>query len=485
MNIFGIVLGVNLLFLLFRIAYIIYYPVDLSPEEAQYWDWSRHLDLSYYSKPPMVAYLNFLSTHLLGNTELGVRITPVVMGFVLSLGVFFFMKELFGDKVALVASTLPHILVGTSINFLLMTTDAPLVFFWGLTVMSIYFAVETNRISLWLVVGILAGLSFLSKYPAVFLLPLTLLYMFLVRKELLIDTKPYISLIPAFVLSLPVLVWNYQMDFVSFKHVSGLASKQASFPNFSSFLEYVGGQLLLLSLFPFFFMAYGWYRSIQEKDKRLLLLTVYSLPVFLFFALLSLRKTVYANWAGFGYFTGILLASVFFYRAWRRLPFLTASVAGFCLFLFVLLHFTPIFDFIKLRNLLPSNKDPVKIMVGWEKLGREVSKFYRENQFIFSDRYQISAELAFYTEGNPRTFVYHTGRMTQYYFWNRGLNRYKGKDAIFVTQWGINEQIAQDFASYELLGEVDITWRGKIVKRFYIYRMKQFSGKFSEQPTGF
>ncbi|MGC8852877.1 MAG: glycoside hydrolase, partial [Hydrogenobacter sp.] len=59
----------NLLLIIFRILYVLYYPVDLSPEEAQYWDWSRHLDLSYYSKPPMVGYLNFLTTKLLGNTE--------------------------------------------------------------------------------------------------------------------------------------------------------------------------------------------------------------------------------------------------------------------------------------------------------------------------------------------------------------------------------------------------------------------------------
>jgi len=71
MNPLVLAVGINLLFLIFRILYVLLYPVDLSPEEAQYWDWSRRLDLSYYSKPPMVAYLNALSTAVLGNTELG------------------------------------------------------------------------------------------------------------------------------------------------------------------------------------------------------------------------------------------------------------------------------------------------------------------------------------------------------------------------------------------------------------------------------
>src|SRR5438045_6069003 len=32
-------------------------PLDLAADEAHYWDWSRHLDWSYYSKGPLVALL--------------------------------------------------------------------------------------------------------------------------------------------------------------------------------------------------------------------------------------------------------------------------------------------------------------------------------------------------------------------------------------------------------------------------------------------
>jgi hypothetical protein len=92
------VLGFNLLLFIFRVFYVLYSPLDLTPEEAQYWDWSRHLDLSYYSKPPMVAYANFLTTSLLGNTELAVRITPIVLSFLMSIFTYFFAKKLFDEK---------------------------------------------------------------------------------------------------------------------------------------------------------------------------------------------------------------------------------------------------------------------------------------------------------------------------------------------------------------------------------------------------
>ena len=61
---------------LIRVALILYGPVDLSGDEAQYWDWSRHLDWSYYSKGPGVAVAIRLGTALLGNTVLGVRAQP-------------------------------------------------------------------------------------------------------------------------------------------------------------------------------------------------------------------------------------------------------------------------------------------------------------------------------------------------------------------------------------------------------------------------
>ena len=50
----ALILGVAAL----RLVYLAHdCPLDLAPDEAHYWDWSRHLDSSYYSKGPLVAYL--------------------------------------------------------------------------------------------------------------------------------------------------------------------------------------------------------------------------------------------------------------------------------------------------------------------------------------------------------------------------------------------------------------------------------------------
>ncbi|ADC88830.1 glycosyl transferase family 39 [Thermocrinis albus DSM 14484] len=463
----------------FRILYVIFYPLDLFPEEAQYWDWSRDLDLSYYSKPPMVAYLNFISRTILGNTEIAVRVWPIFFSFLLSVFTYIFVKRLFDEKTALVASVIPQLSVGFSVNSLLMTTDAPFLFFWSLSVMTIYHASEKNSLRLWLLAGFLAGLAFLSKYPAVFLLPCTLLYLLLYRRNVLLSYKPYVALLPAFFLATPVIYWNMKHGMVSFLHVSTLATKGGG-SVWEHILEYLGGQMLILSVIPFFFMLMGWLKG--WKNSTTAFLSLYSLPVFLFFSMLSLHKRVEANWPGFAYFTGSILASYHLARSRWLVPSF-----GLSLFLFLFLHFTPLLDVVGLRKILPPQRDPTKMGVGWSLLGDEVSRLYTGEEMVFSPQYQISAELAFYTKGNPRTFCVNLGRrMNQYDLWREGMKNYVGKDAIFVDLKPIDSRVLSGFEGIIEERSLVVKWRGEEVRRFYIYKLRKFNGHMEESmPEGY
>src|SRR3954451_13425320 len=55
-------------------------PIDLSGDEAQYWDWSRQLDLSYYSKGPLVAYIIRASCAIFGDNMPAVRYPALLLG---------------------------------------------------------------------------------------------------------------------------------------------------------------------------------------------------------------------------------------------------------------------------------------------------------------------------------------------------------------------------------------------------------------------
>ena len=53
-------------------------PLELYPDEAQYWLWSRIPSFGYYSKPPMVAWAIWASTAFGGDAEPWVRLPAVL-----------------------------------------------------------------------------------------------------------------------------------------------------------------------------------------------------------------------------------------------------------------------------------------------------------------------------------------------------------------------------------------------------------------------
>ena len=118
---------------LFRIYYIQYGPLDLGPDEAHYWDWSRRLDMSYYSKGPMIAYLIFFGTSLFGDTVFGVRILAVVFSALSSVFLYMLGKRIYDEQVGLYSAMLLQIIPLFSTFGIIFTIDSPFIFFWTLS----------------------------------------------------------------------------------------------------------------------------------------------------------------------------------------------------------------------------------------------------------------------------------------------------------------------------------------------------------------
>jgi hypothetical protein len=62
-----------------RLVWLVVQPADLYPDEAQYWFWSLHPALGYYSKPPLVAWLIALTTNALGDSEFAIRLSAPLL----------------------------------------------------------------------------------------------------------------------------------------------------------------------------------------------------------------------------------------------------------------------------------------------------------------------------------------------------------------------------------------------------------------------
>src|SRR5689334_10833331 len=139
---FGYVFIVALL--LFRLGYIASGVIDLTKDEAYQWLWSKHLALSYYSKPPGIALIQFAGTSLWGDTQFGVRFFSPVFAAILSFVMLRFMAREVGARqgflLLLIITSAPLMSVGT----VLMTIDPPLVVCWTLAMIAGWRALQPD-----------------------------------------------------------------------------------------------------------------------------------------------------------------------------------------------------------------------------------------------------------------------------------------------------------------------------------------------------
>ncbi|MCF8337436.1 MAG: hypothetical protein K9I74_05580 [Bacteroidales bacterium] len=282
---------------------------------------------------------------------------------------------------------------------------------------------------------------------------------------------------------LPVLIWNYANDFVSFKHVFHLSGATQSYSlseMLSNVGEYLGGQLLVLSPFYIFLIIITVHSFTKERKQKLSLMgTRYLiLPVVFIWVIFSLiaLKNIEANWLIFSYGAiPILLANYFFLDfpvKWK------AVVISTTVLLQIMMLNPSILDQWGLRKLYPPEFDTLHRFAGWKELGENVTELNRnagDKIFIFSDNYHIASELAFYVKGQPQTYCINLGRrMNQFDLWP-GIKQFENKNyhAIYVSY---------DQAPDSLLNAFSVTkkhiynrkYREKYQQEMYIYVFKDF-----------
>ena len=212
------VVTISIVAYLFILKLIFVGYVNLIPEEGYYWNYAQHLDIGYLDHPPMVAWLIWVSTSILGRSEVSVRLPAFLCWIVAAIFMFRLTHNLYGKLAAfgsiLLLSLLP---IYFGLGFF-MTPDAPLVAAW---VGCLYFLeralIGGNR-SAWWWAGICLGLGMLSKYSIALLGFATLIFVLIDRqsRRWLFRAEPYTAAMISAILFSPVLLWNFQNSWMSF-----------------------------------------------------------------------------------------------------------------------------------------------------------------------------------------------------------------------------------------------------------------------------
>jgi hypothetical protein len=145
---------------------------DLRTDEAYYWTLSKEYVLSYLDHPPMVAWMVRFGTAIFGDTNFGARFGGLLAIWVAVAILGDIVWRLTRDRVAVVLALLmPFAAPEYGLFASRIVPDAGLILFSLAMAWSLVRLFETGDGRWWLAAGLFGGLSLLSKYTAVFLVP--------------------------------------------------------------------------------------------------------------------------------------------------------------------------------------------------------------------------------------------------------------------------------------------------------------------------
>ncbi|HWE00950.1 MAG TPA: glycosyltransferase family 39 protein [Tepidisphaeraceae bacterium] len=457
--------------LLLAVRIVLSATCNLVPDEAFYWTWTRHLSTGYFDHPPMVAWLIWLSTRVLGDTELGVRLPAAV----LSIGSLAILYSLAGkilkDRRAVGYVVLMWIAGPLlAVNGTIVTPDAPATFF---SMCALTCAVRVagrdddaaaadpsarnHSAAFWIFFGLFSGLALLSKYTTV-LVPAGIFLALLTSRSgrrHLRGPWVYLSGVIALCVFSPTIYWNATHHWASFlfqlHHGAGGGLSAGKHGICAVFIaramglaEFIGGQALVWT--PILFAVaiavaiVNWRKYSRLSNVNQMLLWSGTLPL-LFFGWAATSSHGEINWPAFAYFPLSLLVGRYLSENWRgnrvHLVRKGCEVAiGFTIVIH-LIAMSSVQQWL-LRHDVPFTHrgfpltHQITDLWGWPQFGRQLAADARGIPVV-CNRHQDAGEAAFYMPGRPDVWCEVGSRPTAFDYYDRGRPDYSRiPEALFV-----------------------------------------------------
>jgi 4-amino-4-deoxy-L-arabinose transferase-like glycosyltransferase len=483
----------SFLFLLYALRFFLIGHLQLAPDEACYWYWAKNPDLSYLDHPPMVAYIMALFTWLGGDSEFAVRVGGLLCTLISHVFLYGTVKRLSGGDGGLAWELL--LVFNLTLLFaggcIIQTPDTPLLLFWAIALYGCTQVTTGGGTGWWYLVGVALGLGLLSKYTMALMIPCVIAFLlsspphrhWLSRKE------PYLATLLGALIFSPVIVWNLKHQWVSLAFHQAQAFSPVEASAFSKLLEYVGGQMGVITPFLFlaflYYSAWGWVFARQRRVSEYFYLAILSWPILIFFGASTVSgEPAEPNWPAPAYVAGLPLMWIVYRRHFQERRghrrFMQVAV-GLALIVNLIIYA----HLVKPVVPLPRGMDPTWQLYGWRELGEKVESHIREHPwesgyFLVSIGAPTVAEVVFYT--NHRYTGLDFTRPAHYTFL-RDIDTLKGKNAIILVL-DLNDstldKVKPHFEEVTVLGRNRHFYRGEPQGRlgFYILLGRAFRGNW-------
>jgi 4-amino-4-deoxy-L-arabinose transferase-like glycosyltransferase len=299
-----------------RIAAVVASPLQLGPDEAQYWRWSRVLDWGYYSKPPLIAWAIAATTAVFGNGEWAVRLSASIAHgfaayFLYSLG-----RRAFDARVGAWAAAVYLLMPGVWLSSTIMSTDAILLPMWAASLLCLWRLRDKPSLLNGVLLGLALGLAMLAKYAALYLFVGAVIAAVVdapTRKSLLSWGGLAALVVTALVLG-PHLVWNAAHKFETVSHTTDNANWNNATFDLSHLGQFVIDQMAVFGPISLIVLAAGCVLLVRRRDREVfardLWLLSFILPPLLVIVVQAVISRAHANWAATAYpAAAVLVAS--------------------------------------------------------------------------------------------------------------------------------------------------------------------------------
>jgi 4-amino-4-deoxy-L-arabinose transferase-like glycosyltransferase len=380
---------------------------NLPLDTIEHLAWGSNLDWGFNKHPPAVAFFLEVFYQIFGSQDWAYYLLCQIFVVIAFIVVFKFAEELFKNKTLSLISVL--LLEGvyfynfTTPEFNVNICQLP---FWALCVYyswRLFDKQQTNFKDCFLL-GLFAGIGFLSKYLFIYLLitiDLLFFYSIFIKKYKKFNFKYLVSLEVFFVLLVPHLVWLTNNDYATIAY--GLA--RTGLEN-SSLIDHITHPLIFLGkqigiLIPFFLMSFFLIKKfkfkISLKDKKLLFLIFVNLvPIgLMFFTSMLTGSKIRTMWmTPFYLFFGVLI--VYIFQAQIKLKKLNGFISVFI----ILFIFSPFaYAYVSLtktdkRTDYPGKEIALKVQYAWNKNHKE------EINVVFGDEW-TAGNLSYHLKSRP------------------------------------------------------------------------------------
>ena len=473
--------------------------IDLRTDEAYYWTWSKENVLSFLDHPPMVAWFVRFGTAIFGDTNFGARFAGLVA--------MFAAQVLLADIVWRVtrnlrAAVIAVAMMEASLYYgLLMTKiapDVPLVLFVTAMAWALVRLAESGDGRWWLAAGLFAGMAALSKFTVALLIPAVLAFMWVPnwRGRWLRSPYPWTAAALALLLFTPVLIWNMQHDWASFRFqaVRATASHQWSLRTFGEFLGLQFG-LVGFVLLPVVLtgVALTAWRGFRRGEAVAILLSTAVIVPFVYFLWKSLSLRVGDTWPTLiwplGFAAAAINLSMLRKEGWSA-SFIAMShrwvriaiVSGIAFVVAVCFYYLAMpFNFI-------GRTDPVGGEAGYEEIVKRTKAELQKTgaTWIATTDYRTYAMLRwFFNNRVPVVQINERGRYQG--FRPPDMSLIAGHAGIYVGREPDNNPLAPLWASVpakrEPLERVDRVWRGIVMDSYSIEKFTGWTPILSPPPA--